>query len=75
MLINPLNLLYGMKFEDVALKAGISKEMLIIIAIEAAIIAVAALTGRPSRENRKRCHSKIKIAPEALRTPHFFFYL
>jgi hypothetical protein len=48
MLINPLNLLYGMKFEDVALKAGISKEMLIIIAIEAAIIAVAALTGVPA---------------------------
>ena len=48
MLINPLNSLYGMKFEDVALKAGISKEMLIIIAIEAAIIAVAALTGVPA---------------------------
>jgi hypothetical protein len=50
MLINPLNLLYGMKFEDVALKAGISKEMLIIIAIEAAIIAVAALTGVPAEK-------------------------
>jgi hypothetical protein len=48
MLINPQNLLYDMKFEDVALKAGISKEMLIIIAIEAAIIAVAALTGAPA---------------------------
>jgi hypothetical protein len=39
-----------MKFEDVTLKAGISKEMLIIIAIEAAIIAVAALTGVPAEK-------------------------
>jgi hypothetical protein len=37
-----------MKVEDVALKAGISKEMLIIIAIETAIIAAAALTGAPA---------------------------
>ena len=53
MLINPQNLLYDMKFEDVALKAGISKEMLIIIAIEAAIIAVAALTGVPAEKVSK----------------------
>jgi hypothetical protein len=39
-----------MKFEDVALKAGISKEMLIIIAIEAAIITIAALTGAPAEK-------------------------
>jgi len=48
MLINPRNLIYDMNFEDVALKAGISKEMLIIIAIEAAIIAIASLTGVPA---------------------------
>jgi len=53
MLINPLNPLYGMKFEDVALKTGISKEMLIIIAIEAAIIAVAALAGAPAEKISK----------------------
>jgi len=50
MLINPQNPIHGMKFEDVALKAGISKEMLIIIAIEAAIIAAATLTGVPAKK-------------------------
>jgi hypothetical protein len=42
-----------MKVEDVALKAGISKEMLILIAVEAAIIAAAALTGVPAEKIAK----------------------
>ena len=42
-----------MKFEDVALKAGTSKETLIIIAIEAAIIAAAALVGVPAEKISK----------------------
>jgi len=42
-----------MKFEDVALKTGISKELLIIIAIETAIMAIAALTGAPAEKIAK----------------------
>ena len=42
-----------MKFENVALKAGISKEMLIIIAVEAAIIATATLAGVPAEKISK----------------------
>ncbi|MEM4020973.1 MAG: hypothetical protein QXI18_01165 [Nitrososphaerota archaeon] len=39
-----------MNFEDVALRLGLSKEMLIIIAVEAAILAVAALMGVPAEK-------------------------
>jgi len=42
-----------MNFEDVALRLGLSKEMLIIIAVEAAILAVAALTGVPAEKISK----------------------
>lgn len=42
-----------MNFEDVALRLGLSKEMLIIIAVEAAILAVAALMGVPAEKISK----------------------
>lgn len=42
-----------MNLEDVSLKLGISKEMLIIIAIESAILAVAALVGVPAEKISK----------------------
>ncbi len=48
MLINPLNYDNSMPFEDVALRLGLSKEMLIVLAIEAAIITAAALVGVPA---------------------------
>lgn len=37
-----------MRFESVSSKMGLSKEMMILIAVEAAILAVAALTGVPA---------------------------
>jgi len=39
--------------EDVALRLGVSKEILILIAVEAAIIAVAALVGVPAEKVSK----------------------
>ncbi len=39
-----------MSLEDVALKLGISKEMLLLIAVEAAIVTAAALTGVPAKK-------------------------
>ena len=50
MLINlPGPLLY-MSLEDVALRLGVSKEMLLLIAVEAAIVAAVALTGVPAKK-------------------------
>jgi len=42
-----------MNFEDVALRLGLSKEILIIIAVEAAILAVSALIGVPAEKVSK----------------------
>lgn len=42
-----------MNFEDVALRLGLSKEMLVIVAVEAAILAVAALAGVPAEKISK----------------------
>ncbi|MEM1976906.1 MAG: hypothetical protein QXF23_07530 [Candidatus Bathyarchaeia archaeon] len=42
-----------MNFEDVALRLGLSKEMLVVIAVEAAILAVAALAGVPAEKISK----------------------
>jgi len=42
-----------MALEDVALRLGVSKEILILIAVEAAIIAVAALVGVPAEKVSK----------------------
>jgi len=42
-----------MNFEDVALRLGLSKEMLIIIAVEAAILAVSTLIGVPAEKASK----------------------
>jgi len=39
-----------MNFENVALRMGLSKEVLILIAIEAALLAVAAMTGVPAEK-------------------------
>ena len=39
-----------MALEDVTLRLGVSKEMLILIAAEAAIIAAAALAGVPAEK-------------------------
>lgn len=39
-----------MNFEDVALKMGLSKEMLVLIAIEAVLLAIAAMTGIPAEK-------------------------
>lgn len=49
-LINLLDIFLGMNFEDVALRLGVSKEMLILIAVEAAIVAAAALVGVPAEK-------------------------
>lgn len=37
-----------MNFEELSLKLGLSKEVAILIAVEAAILAVAALAGVPA---------------------------
>ena len=39
-----------MSLEEVALKLGVSKEMLLLIAVEAAIVAAVALTGVPAKK-------------------------
>jgi len=39
-----------MALEDVSLRLGLSKEMLIVIAVEAAIIAAAAVIGVPAEK-------------------------
>jgi len=39
-----------MALEDVTLRLGVSKEMLILIAVEAAIVAAAALAGVPAEK-------------------------
>lgn len=53
MLINNLNHYFGMKFEDVALGLGISKELLLLIVAEAAIVAAVALIGVPAEKIAK----------------------
>jgi len=53
MLINNLNHYYDMALEDVTLRLGVSKEMLLLIAAEAAIIAAAALIGVPAEKIAK----------------------
>jgi len=42
-----------MALEDVTLRLGVSKEMLILIAVEAAIVAAAALAGVPAKKVAK----------------------
>lgn len=42
-----------MNIEDVAMRLGISKEMLLLIAVEAAIVAVAILIGVPAEKIAK----------------------
>lgn len=39
-----------MNFEDVTLRTGLSKEVLILIAIEVALVAIAAMTGVPAEK-------------------------
>jgi len=39
-----------MALEDVTLRLGVSKEMLILIAVETAIVAAAALAGVPAEK-------------------------
>ena len=50
MLINLPGPLLCMSLEDVALRLGVSKEMLLLIAVEAAIVAAVALTGVPAKK-------------------------
>ena len=49
-LINLPNPVLYMSLEDVALRLGVSKEMLLLIAVEAAIVAAVALTGVPAKK-------------------------
>lgn len=42
-----------MNFEDVALRFGLSKEMLLLIAIEAALAAATVLVGVPAEKIAK----------------------
>lgn len=49
-LINLLYLLLDMNFEDVAMRLGVSKEMLILIAVEAALVAAVVLVGVPAEK-------------------------
>jgi len=53
MLINPSNNNIDMALEDISLKLGVSKEVLILIAVEAALIAAAALVGAPAKKIAK----------------------
>lgn len=39
-----------MNFEDIALRLGVSREVLVIIAVEAALLAIAALIGVPAEK-------------------------
>lgn len=50
MLITHLDTFSYMNFEEVALKTGLSKEAIILIAIEAALLAIAAMTGIPAEK-------------------------
>ena len=52
-LINlPSNIIH-MALEDISLRLGVSKEALILIAVEAALIATAALAGVPAEKIAK----------------------
>ncbi len=42
-----------MALEDISLRLGVSKEALILIAVEAALIATAALAGVPAEKIAK----------------------
>ena len=53
MLINLPNHSIDMALEDVSLKLGVSKEVLILIAVEAALVATAALVGVPAEKIAK----------------------
>ena len=53
MLINPSNDNIDMALEDISLKLGVSKEVLILIAVEAALVATAALVGVPAEKIAK----------------------